>query len=93
MVDVIEASGDIGVQYPLQFLMETVMDGFDGVPASSAWSKAVTVRFKYRFPFRLKDHFYQGLFGSVHHGGDSQGPPVGLARFGNPAATDRLRLG
>ena len=69
MVNVVEAAGDISIQNPLGGPIDTYPDCVDGIPATSAWSKAVTVWLEYCLPFRLNDHFHQGLFGSVHHRG------------------------
>src|SRR5262249_34408938 len=67
----IEAAGDVGIQNPLCGLADALPDCVDGVPAPSAWSKAVAVWLEYRLPFRLNDHFHQCLFGSVHHRGNA----------------------
>ena len=69
MVNVVEVAGDISIQNPLGGPIDTYPDCVDGIPATSAWSKAVTVWLEDGLPFGLKDHFHQGLFGSVHHRG------------------------
>jgi hypothetical protein len=87
VVNVVEAAGDIRIQDPLSGPFDTCPDRIDGIPATSAWSKAVTVWLEDGLPFGLKDHFHQGLFGSVHHRGYTQGPQLGFAGFRNPDAT------
>ena len=84
MVNGVEAAGDISIQNPLGGPVDACPDCVDGVPATSAWSKAVTVWLEYRLPFRLNDHLYECLFGSVHHRGYTQWPHLGFPRFGNP---------
>src|ERR1700675_3077452 len=84
MVDVVEAACNIGIQYPLRGPVNAIPDCADGVPAASAWSKAVTVWLEYGLPFWLNDHFYQRLFGSVRHRGYSQWSHLGFPRFGDP---------
>src|SRR6266571_4812436 len=88
----IQAACDVGIQNPLCGLADALPDCVDGVPAPSAWSKAVAVWLEYRLPFRLNDHFHQCLFGSVHHRGYTQWPHLGLTRFGNPDTAYRSCL-
>jgi hypothetical protein len=89
VVHVVEAAGAIRIQTPLGSPVATGPDCVDGLLATSAGAKAVTVWLEDGLPGGLKDHLHQGWFGSVHHRGDTQWPQRGFPGFGDPAPTDR----
>ena len=68
MRDVIEASGDIGVQHEFRLVANRVKDGFFGILSATAWAKSIAVWFKAGFPFWFECQFDEALMRPVHHG-------------------------
>ena len=70
MGDVIETSGDIGVQHEFGLKADGVKDGFFGVPGATAWAKSIAVGFKVGFPFWFQCQLDEALMRPIQHDRD-----------------------
>ena len=68
MIDVIEASFDVGIQHLFALEADHHADGFDGIMGPASWSKPVAVGFELGFPLRFQREFDQGLTRSIKQG-------------------------
>ena len=82
MVDVVEASLDIGIEHKFGFVSDALKDSSDRVVTRASWSKAVAVGFKDRFPWGFYGEFRQGLPRAFHHGWNTQWPFSSLPGLG-----------
>lgn len=53
MVDVVEGSFYIGIEYKFGFVSDTEENRFDSIVTGAAWTKAIAIGFKNSLPGRL----------------------------------------
>ncbi len=71
VTDAVEAFFDVGIQDLFVLLVNTGIDGSNGIVTRAAWTEAGAVGLELRLPFRFQGKFRQGLAGAIRHDGNA----------------------
>ena len=67
----IEGALNVGIEHKFGLVFDVQEDGSYRIMTGAPWTKAVTVGFKFRFPFGFERQFHQSLLAAFQHRRDA----------------------
>src|SRR5579859_6432407 len=88
LVDVVEATLDIGIIHKLRFVSNSEKDCSYGIVTGPSGSKPIAIGFKHCFPLGFECHLCEGLFRAFSHRWDAKRSLFGFSWLWYPDSTN-----